>query len=106
LRVRYVEEDFGTNFSFNYTGEQLISRLNREFGQSGQGLDAREVDQLDGYLEVNASVFFDPADNFRLTLAVNNLFNRQGQEYFGELLPVSYDDLIGRRYSVSARVTF
>lgn len=106
LRVRYVEEDFGTNFSFNYTGEQLFSRLNREIGQSGQGLDAREVDQLDDYVTVNASFFFDPTDNFRLTVAVNNLFNRQGQEYFGELLPASYTDLIGRRYSVSARVTF
>ena len=57
-------------------------------------------------MTVNASFFFDPVDNFRLTLAVNNLFNRQGQEYQGELLPASYNDLIGRRFSVSARVRF
>ncbi len=106
LRVRYVQEDFGTNVSINYTGEQLFSRLNREQGQSGQGRDAREIDQLEDYVTVNGSIFFDPADNFRLTLAVNNLFNRQGQEYFGELLPASFSDLIGRRYSVSARMTF
>ena len=106
LRVRYVEENFGTFFSFNYTGEQLFSRLNRLQGLSGQGLDAREIDKLDDFVTVNGSIFFDPADNFRLTLAVNNLFNRQGQEYFGELLPASFNDLIGRRFSVSARVNF
>jgi outer membrane receptor protein involved in Fe transport len=106
MRLRYVEENFGTNWSINYVGEQLFSRFNREFGQPGQGLDAREIDELNDYVTVNASFFFDPVDNFRLTFAVNNLFNRQGQEYQGELLPASYNDLIGRRFSVSARVRF
>ena len=73
---------------------------------SGQGLDAREIDKLDDYVVVSGSIFFDPNDDFRLTLAVNNLFNRQGQKYFGELLPASFNDLIGRRFSVGARVRF
>ena len=106
LRVRYVEEDFGINLNFNYTGEQLFSRFNREDGQPGQGRDAREIDQLDDYVTVSGSIFFDPTDDFRLTLAVNNLFDRQGQKYQGELLPASYNDLIGRRFSVSARARF
>lgn len=106
MRIRYVERDFGINTTINYTGEQLFSRLNRQVGQSGQGFDAREIDQLDDYVTVNGSVFFDPTDNFRLTLAVNNLFNRQGQEYQGELIPASFNDLIGRRFSVSANVRF
>ncbi|ANK12986.1 TonB-dependent receptor [Erythrobacter neustonensis] len=106
LRIRYVERDFGINTTINYTGEQLFSRLNREIGQSGQGFDAREIDQLNDYVTVNGSIFFDPTDNFRLTLAVNNLFNRQGQKYQGELIPASFTDLIGRRFSVSANVRF
>lgn len=106
LRVRYVEESFGMNVNINYTGEQLFSRLNRQQGESGQGLDAREIDKLDDYITVSPSIFFDPTEDFRLTLAVTNLFNRQGQKYFGELLPASFNDLIGRRYSVSARVRF
>lgn len=106
LRVRYIERDFGVNMNFNYTGEQLFSRLNREQGQPSQGLDAREIDKLDDYVTVSGSIFFDPTDDVRFTMAVNNLFNRQGQMYQGELLPASYNDLIGRRFSVSARVRF
>ena len=106
LRIRYVEETFGMNVNINYTGEQLFSRLNRTQGESGQGRDAREIDKLDDYVIVSPSIFFDPTEDFRLTLAVNNVFNRQGQRYFGELLPASFNDLIGRRYSVSARVRF
>lgn len=106
LRIRYIEENFGINTSINYTGEQLFSRLNRVQGESGQGQDAREIDELDDFATVNGSFFFDPTDNFRVTFAVNNIFNRQGQEYFGELIPASFNDLLGRRYSVSARISF
>lgn len=106
MRIRYVERNFGINTTINYVGEQLFSRLNRTLGQPSQGFDAREIDELQSYITVNGSVFFDPTDNFRLTFAVNNLFNRQGQEYYGELLPASYNDLIGRRFSVSANVKF
>lgn len=106
IRIRYVERDFGINTTINYIGEQLFSRLNREVGQPSQGFDAREIDQLNDYVTVNGSVFFDPTDNFRLTLAVANLFDRQGQKYQGELIPASFNDLIGRRFSVSANVKF
>ena len=99
LRIRYVQEDFGINTTITYVGEQLFSRQNRT-------PDAREVDQLADYVIVSAGIFFDPADDFRLTLSVTNLFNRQGEEYQGELLPASYNDLIGRRFQVSARVRF
>lgn len=106
LRVRYVEEDFGVNVSMNYTGEQLFSRLNRDPSVLGGGPDAREIDKLDDFVTVSGGIFFDPTDDFRLTLSVNNLFNRQGQNYFGEILPASFTDLIGRRYQVGARVRF
>ena len=110
LRLRYVEKKFGINTTFNYTGEQLFSRLNREQGQPSQGTDAREIDELDDFVIVNAGLFIDPTDDFRLTFSVNNVFNRQGQKYFGELVPASFlnsgGDQIGRRFSASARVRF
>lgn len=106
FRLRYVERNFGLNTTVNFTGQQLFSRLNRTQGVAGGGFDARELDKLDAYAVVNMGVFFDPVDNFRFTLAVNNLFNRQGQEYFGELHPSSFNDLIGRRFNASVRATF
>lgn len=106
FRVRYVERNFGINTTVNFIGQQLFNRLNRAQGVAGSGTDARELDKLDAYAVVNMGVFFDPADNFRFTLAVNNLFNRQGQEYYGELHPSSFNDLVGRRFNASARVNF
>jgi outer membrane receptor protein involved in Fe transport len=55
---------------------------------------------------VNGSIFFDASEDFRLTLAVTNIFNRTGQEYFGEIIPGTFTDLLGRRFSASARVRF
>ena len=106
LRVRYVERNFGLNTTVNFQGQQLFNRLNRTQGVAGSGFDARELDKLDPYAVVNMGVFFDPADNFRFTVAVNNLFNRQGQEYYGELHPSSFNDLIGRRFNASVRANF
>lgn len=110
LRLRYVNRNYGINTTFNYTGEQLFSRLNRTRGEPAQGQDAREIDQLNDFVIVNGGIFFDATDDFRLTFSVNNLFNRRGQKYFGELIPASFlnsgGDQIGRRYAASARVRF
>ena len=110
LRIRYVEETFGINTTIQYVGEQLISRQNRAVGVAGSGPDAREIDELDDFITISGGVFFDPTDDFRLTLSVTNLLNRKGQKYFGELLPNSFlntgGDQIGRRYQASARVRF
>ena len=89
-----------------YTGEQLFSRLNRAPDVAGSGADARELDKLNDFVVVSGGVFIDPSDDFRLTLSVTNLFNRQGMTYFGELHPSSYNDLIGRRFQVSVRASF
>lgn len=97
LRIRYNDDDWGLSTFFNYTGEQLFSRDTR-------GIEFREIDELKDYVTVNASVFFDVAENFRFTLAATNIFNRQGQEYFGTL--VGINDSIGRRFSANARLKF
>ncbi len=110
LRVRYVEDTWGINTTVNYVGEQLFSRFNRTAGVSGSGPDARELDELKDFVTVNTGIFFDPTEEFRLTLSVNNVFNRIGQEYFGFLIPASFNntggDLLGRRFAASARLRF
>ncbi len=55
-------------------------------GVAGSGADARELDKLKGYVVVSGGVFVDPSDDFRVTMSVTNLFNRQGQKYFGDCI--------------------
>jgi len=105
LRLRYVEDTWGVNTTINYVGEQLFSRFNRQAGP-GSGPDARELDELDDYVLVNGGIWFDPTNDFRLTLSVTNIFNRYGQSYFGFIHNQSYSDLQGRRFAASARVRF
>ncbi len=57
-------------------------------------------------MTVNGSIFFEPVRALRLTFSVTNLLNRQGQEYFGVLIPASFNDLLGRRFAASARFRF
>lgn len=102
LNLRYFGEQWGLSTSFNYVGEQLFARTNRGSSPS----DIRELDQLDDYVTVNASVYFDVADDLRFTFSVTNLTNRIGQKYFGEYIPASFNDTLGRRYSASVRVRY
>lgn len=106
LRLRYTDKKWGVNTTINYVGEQLFARTNREPGVAGSGLDARELDSIEDYAIVGAGIFFDPTERFRFTVSVNNLFNYQGMEYMGVLVPASYVDLLGRRFAASARVRF
>lgn len=106
LRLRYAQDDFGVTTTITYTGEQVFNRLNRATGVAGSGPDAREIDKLNDYVVVSGGFFFDATDDFRLTLSVTNLFDRKGQNYFGEIIPASFHDNIGRRFQISARATF
>lgn len=99
MNVRYLLKSFGANTSINFTGKQLFSRQSRS-------PDSREIDYLKPYALVNAGVYFDVGRQYRLSFAVSNLFDRRGQRYNGVIIPASYDDLLGRRYAVTARVRF
>jgi outer membrane receptor protein involved in Fe transport len=106
LRFRYAQNEFGMTTTVTYTGDQLFSRLNRAPGVAGSGADARALDKLKAYYVVSGGIFYEATDDLRFTFSVTNLFNRQGEDYFGELHPSSYNDLIGRRFQLSARATF
>lgn len=99
FNIGYIHDDFGITSSFNYTGEQLFSRVSR-------GPDIREIDKLDDFVTINPSVYVNASDRFRVTFAVTNLLNRVGQKYNGIIIPASYSDLIGRRFAVSVNGKF
>jgi len=102
LNLRYIGSAAGVSTSINYVGEQLVSRLNRGPSPS----DIREIDQLRDYATVNLSTWVDIRQRLRLTLSVTNLFDRQGQGYYGVIIPASTNDLIGRRFALGARMHF
>lgn len=106
LAAQYSNDNFGFGTVVNYTGEQLASRFNR--GPSPN--DVREFDQYEDFVTVDANFFFQTDDDFRFNFNVTNLFDRQGQEYFGFIIPeTEFDglgDIFGRRFSVSVTKAF
>lgn len=96
-RASYANDSWGIAAFANIVGRQIVSLQNR--GPSPN--DTREFDHFDPYATINMNVFFLTSDDSRFNISVTNLFNRQGQEYYGILIPLSINDQIGRRFSVS-----
>jgi outer membrane receptor protein involved in Fe transport len=109
MGLQYFGKNFGFGTVVNYFGEQLVSRFNR--GPSPN--DTREFDQYDDFVTVDANISFNSDDNFRFNFNVANLFDRQGQEYFGFLIPATVQpgnalggDFLGRRFTASVTKSF
>lgn len=102
LSLRYATDDVAVSTFVNYTGEQLIARTQR--GPSPNG--AREFDEFDDFVTINASVAFKVEQAMTLTMSVTNLTNRIGQPYYGYVIPASVNDALGRRFAVSAAIKF
>ena len=102
LRLRYFNDNWGMSTNVNYTGTQAISYTNRGPNPN----DTREFDHYDSYETVDASIWLNAGKDFRLSLAVTNLFNRVGQKYFGYIIPGSINDALGRRFAVTVRKRF
>ena len=102
LRLRYFNDSFGVSTNFNYVGEQLSSRTNRGDNPN----DTREFDHFDDYITIDAGIFFETENNFRLNLSVTNLTNRVGQSYYGFIIPASINDSLGRRYAITVAKKF
>ena len=69
-----------------------------------RGPDIRQFDKLNDFVTINPSVYVDVQKKFRFNFAVTNLLNRHGQKFNGYVIPASYSDLIGRRFSVNVQV--
>lgn len=99
LRLRYAREPWGLAVQVNYTGRRAIARGNR--GDSPN--DTREFDHFRGFATADLSLFIEAAQGFRLTAAATNIFDRTGQRYHGEIVPLSLNDQFGRRFALSLR---
>lgn len=89
----------GISASANYTGKQIYTR-------TALSTDLREINELNPYVTVDASVWLEVQKKFRLTFSVTNIGNKQYQNYLGFYNPLSAIDLFGRRFAVSVRGQF
>ncbi len=98
LNLRYFTDRWGALWSTNFVGRQVATRDERD-------LDLREINDRDPFALFNASLYFDPTENMRMTLSATNVFDRKFQNsYFGA--PNGLADELGRRFAVSARVRY
>ena len=101
-RIRYHNKSGGFSTNVNYVGKQLFSRFNRGPNPN----DTREFDHFKAYVTIDASIWFETPDDFRMTLSVTNLTDRIGQKYNGFIVPASINDAFGRRYALSVAKKF
>lgn len=94
--TRYWNDDWGATVTTNIIGRQLVARTT----------GVREIQSYEPYATVNASIYFDVAERFRLNFSVTNLFDRVGEDYFGFTIPASINDALGRRYAMSVSTKF
>jgi outer membrane receptor protein involved in Fe transport len=97
LRIRYDNDRWGFSTHVNYIGKQLTSRFDRGPNPN----DTREFDHYDPFTTVDAAIWFETADKFRMTLSITNMFDRIGQKYFGYYVPASINDSFGRRFALT-----
>lgn len=97
--LNYTNKNWGIGSVWRYTGEQLFSRFDRT-------PDARQFDKLNAFVTSDVNVFYRTDDNFRLNLAVRNLFDRRCQEIGGFCIPASRNDTFGRQFTVNVTKEF
>ncbi len=101
-RFRYNDDSWGFTTNVNYVGEQLFSRFNR----GPEPSDIREFDELNDFVTIDSSIYFEIDKKMLFTLSVTNLTDRIGEDYYGIIAPSSISDLLGRRYAASVRVRY
>ncbi len=99
LSAQYTQDGFGFGTVLNYTGEQLFSRF-------GRTPDARQFDQLDGFVTADFNIYFQTEDDFRFNFVVSNAFDRRCQELNGFCIPGGINDAFGRQFSASVTKEF
>ncbi len=97
VNVRYISEEFGATTSVNFVGQQIATRVD-------SNPDLREFNNANAYATVNQSLYFLINKQYKMTIAVTNLFNRIGQSYFGYYPSTLLNDLEGRRFSVGVNI--
>lgn len=99
VNVRYLGEVFSESTSINIVGQQSAVR-------TALSPDLREFNMIKAYATVNQSISINVDKKFKLNLAVTNLFDRIGQQYFGSYPVALINDFQGRRFSISVDTKF
>ena len=99
LAAQYTLDNIGFGTVLNYTGEQLFSRFDRN-------PDARQFDQLRGFVTADFNVFFETDDDFRFNFVVSNAFGRECQRLNDFCIPGGINDAFGRQFSASVTKSF
>lgn len=97
--LNYTNKNWGMGAVFQYVGEQLFSRFDRN-------PDARQFDKLNDFVTVDFNTFFRTDDRFRINFAVRNLFDRRCQTVQGFCIPASRNDVFGRQFTVNVTKDF
>ena len=66
-----------------------------------QPSDVREFERFAPFATLGLALFAATRDGFRMTLAVINLFDRDGEESHKVIIPATINDALGRRLAVS-----
>jgi outer membrane receptor protein involved in Fe transport len=97
--MNYTNKNWGIGTVFQYVGEQLFSRFDRN-------PDARQFDKLNAFVTTDLNLFYRTDDNFRFNFAVRNLFDRRCQEIAGFCIPAARNDVFGRQFTVNVTKEF
>lgn len=100
LRARYANSRWGIAGQLNFTGRQLIARVDK-FAAPG---DRGEFHHFDAFATLDVTVFMTMTARSRFSLSITNLFNRTGQQYYGIIIPNSVNDALGRRFAASFEI--
>lgn len=108
LRMEYARGRWAAGLHALYTGGQKFAR---DAAQATPN-DLHEISRLKAFTTFNAHLQADLAAALpnmpapRINLAITNIFNRQGQHYYGAIIPASINDPLGRRFSLSVAMQF
>jgi outer membrane receptor protein involved in Fe transport len=97
FRLRYANSRWGMASQVNFTGKQLITRVDSFAAPADRG----EFHHYRPFATLDLSLFMTVAERTKFSLTTTNLFNRVGQEYHGIVIPGSINDALGRRFAAS-----
>ena len=112
-RASWTLGDYGLGLAWRHIGSATVQTTGSAANNAGKFLAANESIKAYDYFDLNGS--WQVLKNLKLSLTVNNLFDKQpplvgtgigpGSSNYGNTFPSVYD-VIGRRYTATAQATF
>jgi outer membrane receptor protein involved in Fe transport len=112
-RASWSLGDYALGLSWRHIGAASVQTTGSAANNAGNFLAVNETIKAYDYFDLNGS--WQITKNFKLSLTVNNLFDKQppltgtgigpGSTNFGNTFPTAYD-IIGRRYTATVQANF